>query len=164
VPGILFVVEGEIIFKYKSPSWKYYVMPESDIHSNQLWPLLLYAGVVVFLLVAILFLSYILGQHHHDRATNKPYEGGIEQSGSARLRFSTQFYLVAMLFVIFDVEAVFIILWALGFYELGWYGYIGVAIFIAQLVVVLIYEWGIGALDIGINVKKIMKRYRELSG
>lgn len=148
---------------YKPPSWKYYVMPESDIHSNQLWPLLLYAGVVVFLLVAILFLSYILGQHHHDRATNKPYEGGIEQSGSARLRFSAQFYLVAMLFVIFDVEAVFIILWALGFYELGWYGYIGVAIFIAQLVVVLIYEWGIGALDIGINVKKIMKRYRELT-
>lgn len=148
---------------YKSPLWKYYVMPESDIHSNQLWPLLLYAGVVVFLLVAILLLSYILGQHHHDRATDKPYEGGIEQSGSARLRFSAQFYLVAMLFVIFDVEAVFIILWALGFYELGWYGYIGVAIFIAQLVVVLIYEWGIGALDIGINVKKIMKRYRELT-
>jgi NADH-quinone oxidoreductase subunit A len=119
--------------------------------------------VVIFLIVAILFLSYILGQHHNDRATNKPYEGGIEQTGSARLRFSAQFYLVAMLFVIFDVEAVFIILWALGFYELGWYGYIGVAIFIAQLVVVLIYEWGIGALDIGINVKKIMKRYRELN-
>ena len=137
-------------------------MPGNEIHSNPLWPLLLYAIVVVILLVAILFLSYILGQHHHDRATNKPYEGGIEQTGSARLRFSAQFYLVAMLFVIFDVEAVFIILWALGFYELGWYGYAGVAIFIGQLVVVLIYEWGIGALDIGIDVKKIMKRYREL--
>ena len=66
-----------------------------------------------------------------------------------------------MLFVIFDVEAVFIMLWAVGFYELGWPGYIGVAIFIAQLVVVLIYEWGIGALDIGPNIKGIMKMYRK---
>jgi len=138
-------------------------MPGNEIHSSQLLPLLLYAIVVVFLLVAILFLSYILGQHHHDRATNKPYEGGIEQTGSARLRFSAQFYLVAMLFVIFDVEAVFIILWALGFYELGWYGYAGVAIFIGQLVVVLIYEWGIGALDIGIDGKKILKKYKEIT-
>jgi NADH-quinone oxidoreductase subunit A len=147
---------------HKRPPGNYYVMPGNEIHSNQLWPLLLYAIIVVILLAAILFLSYILGQHHHDRATNKPYEGGIEQTGSARLRFSAQFYLVAMLFVIFDVEAVFIILWALGFYELGWAGYAGVAIFIGQLVVVLIYEWGIGALDIGINVKKIMQRYKEL--
>ena len=138
-------------------------MPGNEIHSNPLWPLLLYAIVVVILLVAILFLSYILGQHHHDRATNKPYAGGIEQTGSARLRFSAQFYLVAMLCVIFDVEAVFIILWALGFYELGWYGYAGVAIFIGQLVVVLIYEWGIGALDIGIDAKKILKKYKELT-
>ena len=147
---------------HERPPGNYYVMPGNEIHSNQLLPLLLYAIIVVILLAAILFLSYLLGQHHHDRATNKPYEGGIEQSGSARLRFSTQFYLVAMLFVIFDVEAVFIILWALGFYELGWPGYIGVAIFIGQLVVVLIYEWGIGALDISANVKKIMKRYKEL--
>ena len=146
-----------------SPQWEYYVMPGNEIHSNQLWPLLLYAGVVIILLIAILFLSYILGQHHHDRATDKPYEGGIEQSGSARLRFSAQFYLVAMLFVIFDVEAVFIILWALGFYELGWFGYAGVAIFIGQLVVVLIYEWGIGALDIGVDGKKILKKYKELT-
>jgi NADH-quinone oxidoreductase subunit A len=147
---------------HERPPGNYYVMPGNEIHSNQLLPLLLYAIIVVILLAAILFLSYILGQHHHDRATNKPYEGGIEQSGSARLRFSAQFYLVAMLFVIFDVEAVFIILWALGFYELGWFGYAGVAIFIGQLVVVLIYEWGIGALDIGVDGKKILRRYREL--
>src|SRR5690349_21549956 len=136
----------------------------NNINSILLWPLLLYAITVVVLLVAILSLSYLLGQHHRDRATDKPYEGGIEQTGSARLRFSAQFYLVAMLFVIFDVEAVFIILWALGFYELGWYGYVGVAIFIAQLVVVLIYEWGIGALDIGVDAKKILRKYKELTG
>lgn len=132
----------------------------NEIHSIPLWPLLLYSILVVILLAAILGLSYILGQRHNDRATNKPYEGGIEQTGSARIRFSVQFYLVAMLFVIFDVEAVFIMLWALGFYELGWPGYIGAALFIAQLVVVLIYEWGIGALDIGADAKKILKAHK----
>lgn len=136
-------------------------MPGNEIHSIPLWPLLFYATVVVLLLLVILSLSYILGQHHHDRATGKPYEGGIEQTGSARLRFSAQFYLVAMLFVIFDVEAVFIMLWALAFYELGWPGYIGAAVFIGQLVVVLIYEWGTGALNIGADAKKILKAYTE---
>jgi NADH-quinone oxidoreductase subunit A len=128
--------------------------------------LFLYAGIVIVLLGAILTLSYLLGQHHNDRATGKPYEGGIEQTGSARLRFSAQFYLVAMLFVIFDIEAVFIMLWALGFYELGWPGYIGASIFVAQLVVVLIYEWGTGALDIGINGKKLLKvmHQKKLNG
>jgi NADH-quinone oxidoreductase subunit A len=135
-------------------------MPADQTHSI-LWPLLLYASIVVVLLAAILGLSYILGQHHKDRATDLPYEGGIQQTGSARLRFSAQFYLVAMLFVIFDVEAVFIFLWALGFYELGWPGYIGASVFIFQLVVVLIYEWGIGALDIGPDVKRILKAYRK---
>jgi NADH-quinone oxidoreductase subunit A len=141
-------------------------MPENAIYNMPLWPLFLYAGIVIVLLGAILTLSYLLGQHHDDRATGKPYEGGIEQTGSARLRFSAQFYLVAMLFVIFDIEAVFIMLWALGFYELGWPGYIGASIFVAQLVVVLIYEWGTGALDIGINGKKLLKvmHQKKLNG
>jgi len=61
------------------------------------------------------------------------------------------------------VEAVFIMLWALGFYELGWPGYIGAAVFIGQLAVVLVYEWGIGALNIGADAKKILKEYKKLS-
>lgn len=138
-------------------------MPGNEIHNNGLWTLLLYAGIVLFLLTAIVTLSYLLGQRHRERSTDLPYEGGIQQAGSARLRFSAQFYLVAMLFVIFDVEAMFIMLWALGFYDLGWPGYIGVSIFIGQLVVVLIYEWGIGALDIGPDVKRILKRYKKIT-
>jgi NADH-quinone oxidoreductase subunit A len=137
-------------------------MPDNLPQSTQFWPLLLYAALVVVLLTAILSLSYILGQRHRERATNLPYEGGIQQTGSARIRFSAQFYLVAMLFVIFDVEAVFIMLWAIGFYELGWTGYIGAALFIAQLVVVLIYEWGIGALDFGPDGLKILKAYKNI--
>ncbi len=138
-------------------------MPENEVSSVPLWPLLLYASLVIILLVAILGLSYVLGQRHHDRATDKPYEGGIEQTGTSRIRFSAQFYLVAMLFVIFDVEAVFIMLWALGFYELGWPGYIGASVFIGQLVVVLVYEWGIGALNIGADTKKILRVYKKIT-
>jgi NADH-quinone oxidoreductase subunit A len=136
-------------------------MPGNETNSFTLWPLLFYAVVVIFLLTAILVISYILGQHHRDRATNQPYEGGIQQTGTARLRFSAQFYLVAMLFVIFDVEAVFLMLWALGFYDLGWPGYIGAAVFVAQLVVVLVYEWGTGALDIGPDARRILKVYKR---
>ncbi len=137
-------------------------MPGNNDYSFAIWPFLLYTALVLLLLVVILALSYLLGQHHREKATNLPYEGGIQQTGSARLRFSAQFYLVAMLFVIFDVEAVFIMLWAVGFYELGWPGFIGVTIFIAQLVVVLIYEWGIGALDFGPDGLKILKAYKRL--
>ena len=95
-------------------------MAGNIILSIPLWPFLLYAALVVLLLSAILTLSYLLGQHHKDRATDEPYEGGIVQAGSARQRFSAQFYLVAMLFVIFDVEAVFIMLWLSGF--MNWAG------------------------------------------
>jgi NADH-quinone oxidoreductase subunit A len=110
----------------------------------------------------MLGISFVLGQRHKDRATDEPYEGGILSTGSARMRFSSQFYLIAMLFVIFDVETIFIVSWAIAFRELGWYGYIGVMIFIILLVVVLIYEWRNGALDFGPDGKKILKAYLKL--
>jgi len=104
-----------------------------------------------------------LGQHHNDRATSEPYEGGILSTGSARLRFSSQFYMIAMLFVIFDVETIFIVSWAIAFRELGWYGYFGVLAFIVLLVLVLIYEWRNGALDFGPDGKKILQAYKKLT-
>lgn len=111
----------------------------------------------------MLGLSYILGQRHKERATDDPYEGGILSTGGARMRFSSQFYLIAMLFVIFDVETIFIVSWAIAFRELGWYGYAGVMIFIILLVVVLIYEWRNGALDFGPDGKKILRAYKKLN-
>jgi NADH-quinone oxidoreductase subunit A len=127
-----------------------------------LWPLVVYGAIVLSLVLLILGLSYVLGQRTNERATGQPYEGGIVSAGSARLRFSSQFYLVAMLFVIFDVETVFILSWAIAFKELGWYGYIGVLVFIMLLAVVLIYEWRNGALDFGPDGKKILKAYKRL--
>ncbi len=112
-----------------------------------LWPLALYAAIVGFLVVAMLGLSYVLGQHHQDRATGSPYESGILSEGSARVRFPAQFYLVAMFFVIFDLEAVFIFAWAIAVRETGWKGYAEVSLFIAVLLATLAYLWRIGALD-----------------
>lgn len=129
--------------------------------TTPLWPFLVYSALVLLVLVVIVSVSYILGQRHRDPATNEPYESGIVETGNARLRFSAQFYLVAMMFVIFDVEAVFIVLWALAFKELGWAGYLAICVFIGLLVAVLIYEWTIGALDFGPNGKKILKAYRK---
>lgn len=127
-----------------------------------LWPVLVYGAIVFTLIGAILVVSYLLGQHHKDRATDEPYEGGILSTGSARLRFSAQFYMIAMLFVIFDVETIFIFSWAIAFPELGWIGYVGVVVFVALLVIVLIYEWRNGALDFGPDGKKILKAYKKI--
>lgn len=126
------------------------------------WPFLLYGALILFLMILIISLSYFLGQRHNDRATGRPYESGILETGSARLHFSAQFYLVAMMFVIFDIEVVFIVLWALAFEELGWQGYFSIVVFIGLLVAVLIYEWSLGALDFGPDGKKILKAYRKL--
>ncbi len=137
-------------------------MLDPNTSQTPLWPFLIYTAFVIILLIIILSLSYFLGQRHNDHATSEPYESGILETGSARLRFSAQFYLVAMMFVIFDIEVVFIVLWALAFNELGWPGYLGIFVFIGLLVAVLIYEWSIGALDFGPNGKKILKAYRKI--
>jgi NADH-quinone oxidoreductase subunit A len=112
-----------------------------------LWPLAVYAVIVGMLVVAMLGLSYVLGQRHQDRATGSPYESGIMSEGSARVRFPAKFYLVAMFFVIFDLEAVFIFAWAIAVRETGWTGYAEVLLFIAVLLATLAYLWRVGALD-----------------
>jgi NADH-quinone oxidoreductase subunit A len=112
-----------------------------------LWPLAVYAVVVGMLVVAMLGVSYVLGQRHQDRATGSPYEAGILSEGSARVRFAVKFYLVAMFFVIFDLEAVFIFGWAIAVRETGWTGYAEVLLFIMVLLATLAYLWRVGALD-----------------
>jgi NADH-quinone oxidoreductase subunit A len=117
------------------------------LSASDLWPLGVYFAAVVALIGGMMGLSYILGEHHRDRATGEPYESGIVSTGSARQRFSAKFYLVAMFFVIFDLEAVFIFAWAVAVRELGWAGYIEVLVFIGVLVATLVYLWREGALE-----------------
>jgi len=121
------------------------------------WPFLAFAIAVISLVAIMIGLSFILGERHKEKATDEPYESGIPPTGDARLRFSSGFYIIAMFFVIFDLDAAFIMLWAVSFRELGLSGYIGILIFIGLLVVLLIYELSIGALDFGPNGKKILK-------
>ena len=127
------------------------------------WPFLVYALAVLFVVGLMIGLSYILGERHNEKFTGEPYESGIKPTGSARLRFSSHFYLIAIFFVIFDLDAVFVITWAISFRELGLAGYIGIVIFIGILLVVLIYEIGIKALDFGPRGKLILKAKNKLS-
>jgi NADH-quinone oxidoreductase subunit A len=113
------------------------------------WPLGVYLLVVLALAALLLAASYLLGERHREPATSSPYEGGIVPAGSARVRFSAQFYLVAAFFVIFDLEAIFIFAWAIAGRALGWSGYAELLVFVAVLLAALAYLGRVGALDIG---------------
>jgi NADH-quinone oxidoreductase subunit A len=121
------------------------------------WPFLVYTSIVLLIVLVMIGLSHVLGERHKEKLTDEPYESGIAPTGNARLRFSSNFYLIAMFFVIFDLDAAFIMAWALSFRELGVAGLIGVSVFIVILMVVLLYELSIGALDFGPKGKKILK-------
>lgn len=121
-------------------------------------PFLIYAGIVVLIVLLMIGLSWILGERHREKRSHEPYESGIPPTGNARLRFSSHFYLIAIFFVIFDLDAVFILAWAVSFRELGLAGYLGIVVFIGILIAVLIYEIGIGSLDFGPQGRKILKQ------
>jgi len=121
------------------------------------WPFLVYAILAFGIAGIMIMLSYFLGEKHSEKTTGEPYESGIPLTGNARLRFSSHFYLIAMFFVIFDLDAAFVIAWAISFRELGIAGYIGILVFIVLLIIVLIYELGIGALNFGPEGKKILR-------
>jgi NADH-quinone oxidoreductase subunit A len=106
-----------------------------------------YFGLVLLLVAGMLLASYLLGQRHAAAAAGEPYESGIVSEGSAHVRLSAKFYLVAMLFVIFDLEAVFLFAWAVAARELGWPAYWEALTFTAILVAALVYLWRVGALD-----------------
>ena len=126
------------------------------------WPLIVFALAVISLIGIMIGLSFILGERHREKTTDEPYESGIPPTGDARLRFSSGFYIIAMFFVIFDLDAAFIMLWAVSFRELGVAGYIGILIFIGILMVLLIYELSTGALDFGPDGRKILKYKNKL--
>ena len=101
------------------------------------------AGLCAFMLVG----SWLLGGRDWGRAKNEPFESGVVSVGSARIRLSAKFYLIAMFFVIFDVEALFLYAWAVAVREVGWAGFIEAAVFILVLLAGLVYLWRIGALE-----------------
>ena len=107
---------------------------------------LLLAGVLALVIVN---LAALLGPRRPSAIKSEPFEAGSESSGPARQRFAVKFYVVALLFIVFDVEAVFLYPWAVNFRALGWFGYMEMVVFAATLVVGLIYVWKKGALELG---------------
>lgn len=112
-----------------------------------MWPLLLYFVLVLLLVSGMLLVSYVLGQRHRERATGVPYEAGIQSEGSARARQTARFYMIAMFFVVFDLEAVFLFSWAVAARELGWTGFWEAAIFTVILLAALLYLARVRALN-----------------
>ncbi len=115
----------------------------------EIWSVISYGTVVILLIAAMLAISFVLGEHHKGHATDEPFESGVPVIGSARQRMAARFYLIAMFFVIFDLESVFIITWAVAMRQLRWTGYSEILVFIGVLVAALVYLWRLGALDWG---------------
>lgn len=111
------------------------------------WPLVAFVIGVVGLCIFMLTVPQLLGGRDKGRAKDQPFESGVVSQGGARLRLSAKFYLVAMFFVIFDVEALFLYAWSTSVRESGWSGFVEVLIFILVLLAGLVYIWRIGALD-----------------
>lgn len=111
------------------------------------WAFAAYVAGVGGIVVAMLGLSWLLGGRAWGRAKNEPFESGVLGAGSTRLRLSAKFYLVAMFFVIFDVEALFLYAWAVSVREAGVAGFVEAFIFVFILLASLVYLWRIGGLD-----------------
>jgi NADH-quinone oxidoreductase subunit A len=109
----------------------------------------LYTGIAVFLIAVLLLLAWGLGHKSHSRVKGEPYESGVLPTGDARLRDPVPFYLVAIFFIVFDVEMIFIVSWAVAWDLLGWPGFLTVAFFIFILFVGLVHLWKTGGLDWG---------------
>ena len=119
----------------------------TSITALDVWPVLAYGGMVLLLVAGIIVLSYLLGERHAAPGRNQPYESGIQPTGSARVRYGIKYYLVALFFLLFDVEVAIIFAWAAAARKLGWPGYALAVLFVATLAVGLVYVWKLGGLD-----------------
>jgi NADH-quinone oxidoreductase subunit A len=114
---------------------------------SQYLPILIFIIVGVVLGVAMLGAGSLFSAHKPDPEKNSPYECGFDAFESARIPFDVRFYLVAILFIIFDLETAFFFPWALSLRTIGWFGFSAMMLFLGLLVVGFIYEWRRGALE-----------------
>ena len=111
------------------------------------WPILLQVAMAVAIAGGVMAASHILGHRVRNKVKDLPYECGILPSGDARGRFSVKFYLVGMLFILFDVEVVFLFPWAVVFRELKMAGFISMAVYMALVLAGFFFVWKKGVLD-----------------
>ncbi|GMV04321.1 MAG: NADH-quinone oxidoreductase subunit A [Gemmatimonadota bacterium] len=110
-------------------------------------PLLLLFGVSLATAVGMVVLTHILNPRRPTAQKEMPYESGMIPLGDTRARFSVKFYMVAISFIVFDLETIFLIPWAVQMRELGWSAFLAVSLFVAVLAVGLLYEWKKGGLE-----------------
>jgi NADH-quinone oxidoreductase subunit A len=110
-------------------------------------PILIFMAVALALGMAMLVLGRFLGPHRPDPAKLSPYECGFEAFEDSRMKFDVRYYLVAILFIIFDLEIAFLFPWATALSDIGIFGFASMMLFLAILVVGFIYEWKKGALE-----------------
>jgi NADH-quinone oxidoreductase subunit A len=110
-------------------------------------PILIQALLAAVVAGAILGVSTLVGVRRPTREKLSPYECGITPVGDARARFSVSFYLIGMLFILFDVEAVFLYPWAVAYKDLKWFGFVEMFLYIVILLAGYLYIWKKGALD-----------------
>lgn len=111
------------------------------------FPVLVFLAIGVILGCVPLILGHFLGPRRPDPAKLSPYECGFNAFEDARMPFDVRFYLVAILFILFDLETAFFFPWAVVLRHIGWVGFYSMIVFLAILVVGFIYEWKRGALD-----------------
>ena len=110
-------------------------------------PILIFIGVAIVVSAAVMGSSFILAKSNPDNEKLSTYECGFEPFENARVKFDIRFYLVAILFIIFDLEVAFLFPWAITLGKIGVFGYISMMIFLAVLTVGFVYEWKKGALE-----------------
>ena len=110
-------------------------------------PLIVFIGVSLFIAVALLVAPFLVAYNSPDPEKLSAYECGFNAFDDARMKFDVRFYLVAILFIIFDLEVAFLFPWAITFGELGWYGFWSMMVCLGVLTVGFVYEWRKGALE-----------------
>ena len=116
-------------------------------YAEQYFPVLVQALLAMALAAGLLGVSYLLGKRVRNRVKDMPYESGIVPTGDARHRFSVKFYLVAMLFILFDIEAIFLYPWVVVYRELKMFAFVEMLDFVALILAGFFYIWKKGALD-----------------
>ncbi len=110
-------------------------------------PLVIFIGVSVAIGLALLIAPFIVAYKNPDPEKLSAYECGFNAFDDARMKFDVRFYLVAILFIIFDLEVAFLFPWAVALGEIGWFGFLSMIAFLTVLTVGFVYEWRKGALD-----------------
>ena len=114
---------------------------------SQYLPILIFLGLATILGLALFTLGWVLGPRRPDPEKLSPYECGFEAFEDSRMRFDVRYYLVAILFIVFDLEIAFLFPWAVALARIGAFGLLAMGIFLGILVVGFIYEWKKGALE-----------------